>query len=351
MDDFDLFEYSTDLDFGELHIKSDPDRSFRTIVAIHNLNRGPAIGGCRFIEYEHTDDALWDVMRLARGMTYKAAMANLDHGGAKAVMLRPPELTEDQRARLFSAFGDFVDSLGGDYITAEDSGTEVEDMNTVRSRTEYVLGVGEDQGGAGDPSPYTAVGVRRGMEAAVQALYGRSSLDGLSVAIQGVGNVGYHLVDELVNRGANLTVTDVDEEALQTVRESFDVEVVEPKRIYDVECDIFAPCALGAVLNDETISRLSCDIVAGSANNQLKEEKHDTQLLEENIFYAPDYVINAGGLIYLAEHFAGEETGTDSDRIQGIYDNIREIYQLSEKKGVPPGEIADQIAEERFKTA
>ena len=206
----DLFEYADDLRYGELHLQVDPDIELHAIVAVHNLMRGPAIGGCRFIEYPSTDDALRDAMRLARGMTYKAAITRLPHGGGKAVIIRPPHLTESQREKIFEKYGTFVDKLDGQYITCEDSGTTVGDMNVIHDQTDHVLGYGSDEGGSGDPSPVTAFGVRRGIEAAVQHVYGRGDLDGLHVAVQGVGTVGYNLAKEVHELGADLTVTDVD---------------------------------------------------------------------------------------------------------------------------------------------
>lgn len=344
----DLFDYAEELRFGDIHFRTNPETGLRAVVAIHNLDRGPAIGGCRFVPYETTDDAVRDAMRLARGMTYKAAITGLPHGGAKAVVMRPPNLDAEQRRAIFEEFGAFVDTFDGDYVTAEDSGTNVEDMDTISEVTDHVLGTGRDNGGAGDPSPFTATGVRRGIEAAVDHRWDRGRLDGLRVAIQGVGSVGRDLARQLDERGAELFVTDVDESAVDHCLEEVDATAVSPDEIFDVDCEVFAPCALGAVLDDETIPRLECDIVAGAANNQLAKSRHGQQLFESDILYAPDYVINAGGLIYVAEQYAGYDADRARERIDGIYDSLSEIFERADRVGAPTGYIADRIVEEEM---
>ena len=342
----DLFNYATDLEYGELHMKVDPNIELRAIVAIHNLKRGPAIGGCRFIEYDTTDNALQDAMRLARGMSYKAAISRLPHGGGKAVIVRPPNLTEEQRQRIFAIYGEFVDSLGGQYITCEDSGTAVSDMDVVAEKTDHVLGTSADEGGSGDPSPFTAFGVRRGIEAAVKHRYDRDDLDGLHVSVQGVGHVGYYLAKELHELGAKLTVTDVNEAAIARCQDEFGAEYVAPDAIYDVDCDIFAPCALGAVLNDQTIPRLKCDIVAGASNNQLAEVRHGSMLLEREILYAPDYAINAGGLINVAQEYSGYDAQAARQTTSEIYDTMLAIYGRAATENLPTAVVTDRIVEE-----
>ena len=344
----DLFEYADDLRYGELHLKVDPDIDLHAIVAVHNLKRGPAIGGCRFIEYPSTDDALRDAMRLARGMTYKAAITNLDHGGGKAVIVRPPNLTDEQRTKIFEAYGQFVDSINGDYITCEDSGTTVGDMNIIHEQTDHVLGYGSEEGGSGDPSPVTAYGVRRGIQAAAKHRWDRDELDGLHVAIQGVGSVGYYLAKELDELGVDLTVTDVDEQSINRCVEEFGAERVAPESIFEVDCDILAPCALGAVLNDETIPRLTCEVVAGASNNQLAEPRHGTMLLERDILYAPDYAINAGGLINVAEEYTGYDRESAMEKAFAIYDTMLEIFERAEAQQMSPAVVADQIVEEKL---
>ena len=342
----DLFEYADGLRYGELHLQVDPDIELHAIVAIHNLKRGPAIGGCRFIEYPSTDDALRDAMRLARGMTYKAAITRLDHGGGKAVIVRPPNLTEAQRDKIFTQYGEFVDKLEGRYITCEDSGTTVGDMNLIHQQTDHVLGYASDEGGSGDPSPVTAYGVRRGIEAAVKHKYGRDDLEGLHVAVQGVGSVGYHLAEELDELGAELTVTDVDEKAVARCVAELGADRVATDEIFGVDCDIFAPCALGAVINDETIPRLTCDIVAGAANNQLAEPHHGDELRERGILYAPDYAINAGGLINVAQEYEGYDREAAMKKTKRIYDTMAEIFDRSETDDTSPHVVADRIVEE-----
>lgn len=345
----DIFEYADELQYGSLHLKIVPELDLRAVVAVHSLELGPAIGGCRFTSYETSDDAIRDAMRLGRGMTYKAAITGLPHGGAKTVMMRPDrELTPEHRRRMFEEFGRFVESLDGDYVTAEDVGTTVDDMEAIHEHTDHVLGRDSESGGAGDPSPYTAIGVRRGIQAAVYHTYGREALDGLTVAIQGVGSVGYHLAEELDERGVDLIVTDVDEQAVARCVESFGAEAVDPEAIFDVDCDILAPCALGAVLNDETIPRLKCDIVAGSANNQLEQSHHDEMLRERGILYAPDYAINAGGLIYVAKFYPGNDIEEASEKIDGIYGQMLEIFDRADANDVPTSEVTDRIVEERL---
>ena len=342
----DLFKYADELRYGQLHLKADPKLGLHAIVAVHNLKRGPAIGGTRFIEYEHTNDAIRDAMRLARGMTYKSAISGLNHGGGKAVIMRPKGMTEAQREDIFAAFGQFVDSLGGIYITCEDSGTRVSDMNTVRKQTKHVLGFDPGEGSSGDPSPFTAYGVRRGIEAAVKHKLGRDDLEGLTVSIQGVGHVGYYLAKELHQLGAKLIVTDVVQASLDRCVEEFNATVVAPDEIYGVESDIFAPCALGAILHDKTIPQLKCSIIAGASNNQLAEDRHGVVLLERGILYSPDYAINAGGLINVAEEYKGYNADTAREKCTLIYDTMAQIFERSTKENVPTNVIADRIVEE-----
>lgn len=344
----DLFDYANELQYGELHLCHDSETDLRAIVAIHNLNRGPAIGGCRFIAYPDTNAAIRDAMRLARGMTYKAAISKLPHGGGKAVIIRPPDLDAERRQSLFEGYAQFIDSLGGRYITCEDSGTGVGDMNVVRTQTDHVLGYDPDSGSSGDPSPLTALGVRRGIEASVKFRYDRDDLDGLRVAIQGVGHVGYFLARELDALGADLTVTDIDDAAMQRCADEFDAEMVEPDAIYDVDCDILAPCALGAVLNDETIPRLRCDIVAGASNNQLARPRHGAAVKERGILYAPDYALNAGGLINVAQEYAGYDADAVRQKVYAIFDTMIEIFERAQADDLTTDVVADRIAEERF---
>ena len=344
----DLFNYADALRYGELHLKAQPEIGLRAIVAIHNLRRGPAIGGTRFIEYPGTEAALRDAMRLARGMSYKAAISDLPHGGGKAVVIRPPGLTEAQRAQIFEAFGAFVDSLGGRYITCEDSGTRVSDMNVVKDQTDHVLGYDPEAGSSGDPSPLTALGVRRGIEAAAKHKLGRADLEGLVVAIQGVGHVGYYLAQELHELGAKLLVCDINDMAVERCAQEFGAQRVTPGDIYGVDCDVFAPCALGAILDDTTIPKLRCSIVGGAANNQLAEDYHGQALRQRGILYGPDYAINAGGLINVAQEYAGYNPAEVRRKVEAIYDTMLQIFERADREERPTNEVADLIVEERL---
>lgn len=344
----DLFDYANELHYGQLHLCHDSDTDLRAIVAVHNLNRGPAIGGCRFIEYPNSEAAIRDAMRLARGMTYKAAISDLPHGGGKAVIVRPPDLTDEQRIKIFTGYAEFIDSLDGRYVTCEDSGTSVADMTVVKGSTDHVLGYDPESGSSGDPSPFTALGVRRGLQAAVKFKYGRDDVEGLTVAVQGVGSVGYYLARELHELGANLVVTDIDQSAVDRCVDELGADSVSAEAIYDVDCDIFAPCALGAVLNDRTIPRLQCDIIAGAANNQLAEPRHGAMVRERGMLYAPDYAINAGGLINVAQEYAGYDLDKVTEQVNAIFGTMIEIFERADREGAPTDIVADRIAEERF---
>ncbi len=341
-----VFDHLEHYDYGEVHFARDAASGLKAIVAIHDSRLGPALGGCRFIHYATDEDALVDALRLARGMTYKAALAGIPHGGGKSVLIRPH--TQFDRSALFRAFGRFVDDLGGHYITAEDSGTGIEDMEIIRSVTQSVTGVKPEHGGSGDPSPYTALGVRRGIEACVKFALGRDSLAGIHVAVQGVGHVGYHLCKELHGLGAALTVADVDPLKAERAEREFGAKVVPLDAIYETECDVFAPCALGSALNDGTIPRLRCSIVAGAANNQLAEPHHGDDLMQRDILYAPDYAINAGGLVNVAQEVAGYDEAKARARTMTIYDTIYEIAERAQQAMAPTYRIADTMVEERL---
>ncbi len=344
-----VFESMAQYDYGALHLRRDAATGLQAIVAIHDNRLGPALGGCRFIHYETEEDGIVDALRLARGMTYKAAIAGLNHGGGKSVIIRPRKSFD--RAALFRAFGRFLGELGGLYITAEDSGTSVEDMEIIRSATKYVTGVKPENGGSGDPSPFTALGVRRGIEACVKFAYGRDNLDGLSVAVQGIGHVGYRLCEELHALGAKLIVADVDPLKAERAQREFGATVVALDEISSVECDIYAPCALGSALNDHTVPRLRCRIVAGAANNQLAEPKHGSDLMHRGILYAPDYAINGGGLINVAQEVAGYDAKVSKEKTMRIYDTILEIAERAKADMAPTSLIADRMAEERLAKA
>jgi len=342
----DLFGHLKAYDYGEVHFKFDKATGLKAIVAVHDSRLGPALGGCRFLPYDTDEDALVDALRLARGMTYKAALAGLAHGGGKSVLIRPAQHFD--RVALFRAFGRFVDDLGGHYITAEDSGTGLEDMEVIRTVTKHVTGVDVSHGGSGDPSPFTALGVRRGIEACVKFKTKRESLEGVHVAVQGVGHVGYHLCKELHAAGAKLSVADVDPLKAERAQREFKASIVPLDKIFDTECDVIAPCALGSALNDTTIPKLKAKIVAGAANNQLAQPRHGDDLHARGILYAPDYAIKAGGLVNVAQEVLGYDAQKSRENTMKIYDTIWEIADRSAKKAAPTYRIADMMVEEKL---
>ncbi len=351
-----VFEQMSVHDYGELHFGLDEDTGLRSVVALHDTRLGPAIGGCRFIRYKNDDAAVIDALRLARAMTYKAALARLPHGGGKAVIIEPSEPFD--RPSLLGSFGRMVDGLAGRYVTTEDSGTSPQDMEVVRSVTDHVCGFAEDSGGSGDPSPFTALGVRRGIEACAKVKLGRSDLEGLRVAVQGVGNVGYNLCKELAALGATLMIADVRDSVTQRVADELRASVVASAAIHRQECDVYAPCALGGAINDRTVPELRCPIVAGAANNQLAEDRNGEDLRKAGILYAPDYAINAGGLINVAQEIKGYDADKARARTEQVYDTILEICQRAESEALPTHEVADNMVREilsnagtRFSTA
>lgn len=330
---------------------SDDKSGLKAIIAVHNSSLGPALGGCRMWPYASEEEAVRDVLRLSRGMTYKSAMANLKLGGGKSVIIGNPRTQKSPE--LLQAFARAIENLNGRYIAAEDSGTSVADMKYMAQFTSHVAGIVDkptDDGGvrSGDPSPATAYGVFVGIKAAVKEKLGRDSLDGLRVALQGVGHVGYDLAEQLKNAGASLWVTDIHTEQLERARTELGATVVEPDAIFGLDVDVFAPCALGAILNDQTIPQLKARVVAGASNNQLAEARHGVELMKRGILYAPDYVINAGGIIDVYHERVGFERGALIKHIDEIYDNLMEIFARARKEERPTGEVADAIAEERF---
>jgi leucine dehydrogenase len=324
----------------------DPRTELRAIVAVHSTTLGPALGGTRFYPFASEADALRDVLRLARGMTYKAAAAGLDLGGGKAVIIGDPKRIKSEE--LLRAYGRFIETLGGRYVTAEDIGTDREDMDMIRRETRYVTGVSPELGGSGDPSPVTAYGVLLGMHACAEEAWQDHSLKGRRVAVQGVGKVGYHLVKHLVEEGATVVASDVDVDNLARAVRDFGVETADPETIHAVDCDIFAPCALGGVINDRTLRELRCRVVAGSANNQLLAPEHGEALAEMGIVYAPDYVINAGGLINVADELQGYNAERAKAHIQQVYRTLREIFSISNEQGISTARAADMFAEDRI---
>ncbi|MEZ6187584.1 MAG: Glu/Leu/Phe/Val dehydrogenase dimerization domain-containing protein [Planctomycetota bacterium] len=324
----------------------DKRAGLKAIIAIHDTTLGPALGGTRMWNYNNEEEALRDVLRLSRGMTYKASAAGLNLGGGKAVILGDPR--SDKSEAMFRVFGRFIESLNGRYITAEDVGTTVHDMEYIFMETKYVTGVAPAHGGSGDPSPVTAFGVYMGLKASAMAAFGSESVSGKRVAVQGLGNVGKNLVRHLVEDGAEVTVTDIDEARCEALREEYEVKVVGVDAIYDVDCDIFSPNALGAVLNDQTIPRLKAKVVCGGANNQLAEERHAKALGDRGILYAPDYVVNAGGLINVYVEMEGYVRERALRMAEGIYANTERVINISREQGVTTAQAADRFAEERI---
>jgi leucine dehydrogenase len=321
----------------------EPAAGYRGIIAIHNSTLGPALGGTRFWNYKTDQEALNDVLRLARGMTYKAAVAGLNLGGGKAVIIGDSKLK--RREMLFRAHGRFVETLKGRYITAEDVGTSVEDMDYVHMETEYVTGLA---GRSGDPSPVTAYGTYRGIKAAAKHKLGSDDLNGVTVAVQGVGHVGYYLCEDLAAEGAKLIVTDIDDERIKRVVDDFGARAVGPNEIYSVDAEVFAPCALGAVVNDETLPQFKFQVIAGAANNQLAEEHHGKQVMDRGILYAPDYVINAGGLINVYGELNGWSPERSKRKAGEIFDTLDQLFELAGEEGLPTNEAADRLAERRI---
>jgi leucine dehydrogenase len=342
----DVFQYASNLKYGELHFKMDAKTGLFAIIAIHSTKLGPAIGGSRCISYPTTSAAIIDAIRLAHMMSYKAAICGLNHGGAKAVLMKP-EVIKDRQA-YFESFGEFVHQLNGRYVAAMDSGTDLADMDNIAHKTPYVTCTTAN-GGGGDPSPYTALGVRRGIEAAVKFKLGRDTLEGVHVAIQGVGHVGYYLAKELHQLGARLTVTDINSQHSQRCQQEFGAKVVPNEDIYHIECDVFAPCALGAILNSVTIEQLNTPIVAGAANNQLRDLTIDDQrLFERGILYAPDFLINAGGLIEAASAYDNGNLSSAVTQIHSLYEATLNIFERAKSENKPTNYIAQVIAQERL---
>jgi leucine dehydrogenase len=333
-------------EFEQVVFFHDPASTLRAIIAIHSTALGPALGGTRFYPYSSEREALQDVLRLARGMTYKAAAAGLDLGGGKAVIVGDPKRIKSEE--LLRAYGRFIDTLGGRYITAEDVGTSGEDMDVIRRETRSVTGVSPGMGGSGDPSPVTAYGVFKGLIACAEEVWKDSSLVGRRVAVQGVGKVGYHLVKLLAEAGATVVASDVDVDAVARVVREFGVDTANPDKVHAEECDIFAPCALGGAIRDDTIPSLKCRVVAGSANNQLESPEHGAVLREAGILYAPDYVINAGGLINVADELRGYDRDRAMGRVEAIYRTLREVFSISRQEDISTNEAADRFALDRI---
>jgi leucine dehydrogenase len=319
----------------------------KAIIAIHDTTLGPALGGTRMWPYMSEDEALVDVLRLSRGMTYKAAVSGLNLGGGKAVIIGDPKKQKSEA--LFRSFGRFVESLNGRYITAEDVNTSVDDIEHIFTETNYVTGVAQQYGGSGNPAPYTALGVFRGIEASAQKAFGQRSLSGKTIALQGVGAVGFELAKLLSLAGANMIYTDINDKNIQRFKEAFPgAKYVGEKDIFSAVCDVYSPCALGASINDETIPLLKCKVVAGAANNQLKEDRHGAILKERGIIYAPDYLINAGGLMNVSIEFEGWADSKSRRMVDTIFDKTMDVFHISDEQNIPVNKAADVMAENRI---
>ncbi|MEY8204267.1 MAG: amino acid dehydrogenase [Bermanella sp.] len=332
-----MFSTMQDQAVQELHFCQ--QGSLEAVIAIHNLTLGPAMGGCRFIDYENEAQAVTDALRLAKGMSYKAALAHVPQGGGKAVIMKPKGSFD--RQQLFKQFGRFIQSLSGRYITAMDSGTQVQDMDDIRSQTTFV----SSSSNIGDPSPATAQGVVLGMLTAVQFQLGQN-MQGLRVAIQGLGHVGMALAKQLHKEGVKLIVCDVDAQKSQWAQQAFDAEVVPVDDIYRQECEVFSPCGLGSVLNEKTIPQLQCKVIAGSANNQLATDAMGKILHDQGILYVPDYVINSGGLIFASGRFRGLSAQQIGHEIFRLKDTLNKIFILSKNKKLASHQIANAMAEQ-----
>ena len=332
-----IFDRALSVGLEAIHFRIDPISGLRAIIAIHNTCRGPALGGTRCLSYPSEHHAIIDAMRLAQSMSYKSAFADLPYGGGKAVLIRPDIIAS--RDGYFECYGDFIDSLNGRYITAVDVGTTVDDMDIIGRRTHHVLST---SAGSGDPSFHTAQGVLHGILAAVKVCLNRDDLEAVRVAIQGVGKVGYSLARLLYQQGAELAVSDINDEAVQRCIDEFGATPVDAEKVIDHDCDVLSPCALGNIINADTVNRMEANIICGSANNQLAADFYGDILYRNNIFYVPDYVVNAGGLIHV---IYGSSVETEA-RIASIYDSVADIYQRSKTLKEPCHRVANQIAEQ-----
>jgi leucine dehydrogenase len=344
-----IFDYMEKYDYENLFFCQDKALNFKAVIALHDTTLGPATGGCRMWPYDNEMEAIEDALRLARGMTYKYAAAGVNLGGGKTVIIANPNRKD--REPVFRALGKFINRLGGKYITGEDVGTTLKDMEYIRMETEYVVTLPTYLGGAGDISPMTAFGTIRAMQACCNRIYGSDSLSDKNVAVQGLGAVGHNVVGQLHELGAKMVVTDIDEKKVEAMVSKYGVEKVRPDAIYDVPCDIFCPCALGAVINDESLNRLKCKIICGAANNQLAEERHGELLEKNGMVYAPDYITNAGGTIYDTDRLAvgsvSHERG--KEKVSRICQNMERVFEIADRDKIPTYLAADRMAEERIR--
>ncbi|MCC6840243.1 MAG: Glu/Leu/Phe/Val dehydrogenase [Flavobacteriales bacterium] len=345
-----VLERMKDHGHEEVLFCNDSTTGLRCIIAVHDTTLGPALGGTRMWPYASEAEALQDVLRLSRGMTYKSALAGLDLGGGKAVIIGDPR--KDKTEAMFRRFGRFVDSLNGRYITAEDVGMTTTEMVNIRKETGNVVGLPVNMGGSGDPSPVTAYGVFCGLKAAAKTAYGSDELHKRKVAVQGAGNVGRNLVGHLLKEGATVYLTDIHDDKLAAVKAAHPaVNLVKPDELLDLDMDIYSPCALGATVNDQTIPRLKCSVIAGAANNQLAEEaKHGKALMDKGVLYAPDFLINAGGIINCAWERMGYNKDAALAQTEGIYRTALAIFKRSQEENIPTYLAANEAAEQRIRS-
>jgi leucine dehydrogenase len=345
--DASLFSQLGTYDHEQIVFCQDQATGLKALIAVHNTVLGPGLGGTRFWVYDNEQAAINDVLRLSRGMSYKASLAGLNLGGAKAVIIGNPK--EIKTEALMRKFGRFVDNLAGKYITAEDVGTTTKDMEYVKMETNHVVGLPESMGGGGDPSPVTSYGVYMGMKASAKQAWGNESLNGKSVAVQGIGKVGGHLIEMLHKEGAKIYISDINEEVLDLYAKKFGCIVVPTSDIVGLDVDIFAPCALGAVLNTENIGKLKASIVCGAANNQLADEKiHGPMLVEKKILYAPDFLVNAGGLINVYSEWTSYNKEAALSNTEKIYDTLLRIYRKANDENKYTQLAATELAEQRI---
>ena len=322
----------------------DPETNLKAIIAIHNTILGPSLGGCRMMQYSSDDDALVDVLRLSKGMTYKAAVAGLKLGGGKAVIIGDPK--QDKSNDLLESFGRFIDGLNGRYITAEDMGMTVDDMAVIKTQTNYVTGTSESLGGSGDPSDFTSYGTFIGIKAAVNFKLKKNNLNGLSIIVQGLGNVGTKLINYLSKEDMTIYVNDVDSQKVEKCVSKYGAIEISNDELYELDVDVYSPCAIGATINDKTIEQLKCKIIAGAANNVLKDyDKHGDMLIKKGILYAPDYVINAGGLINIYNELNEYNRDEVYNQVETIYDTLMDIFHQSENDQLATNTISDMLAQ------
>ncbi len=343
-----VFDYMMEYDYEQVVLCTDKDIGLKAIIAIHDTTLGPALGGARMWPYASEEEAILDALRLARGMTYKNAAAGLNLGGGKATIIGDP--TKDKTEALMRSFGRFVETLGGRYITTEDVGMTVKDMEYIRTETEHVTALPLTLGGSGDPANLTAVGVFETMKVCAREAWGSESLLGKTVALQGLGKVATHLLPHLQKAGAKVVGCDVRTELVQARKKQYGIETVPQDKIYDVPCDIFSPCALGAILNDNTIPRLKCRAVVGSANNQLAEDRHAQALQDRGILYAPDFITNAGGVINISFELTGYDPEAALSKALEIGPTMQRVLDRAKTQGITTARAADLLAEERIQS-